>query len=132
MIASTISSFLDIYSFPLGIYVFDTTVPKDKPFGDTWFILKAMQQLNEVLKNTNYQPVFTISIALAGLLAGILLAIIILHTLQILGRNTLLYRGKKPVEGWSRQFYPASFAMITFLLILMWLLNVWRHTLPPQ
>lgn len=91
-----------------------------------------MQQLNEVLKSANYQPLFTICIGIAGLLAAVILVVVLLHTLQVLDKRTLLYRGKKPIEGWNRQFYPASIVMIIFLLILMWLLNVWRHTLPPQ
>jgi hypothetical protein len=90
-----------------------------------------VQQLNDFLKNTNYVPVFNIGIAAAGLAACLIVVILLLHTLHLLGRDTPLYKHKKPVEGWNKKFYPTSTFMIIFLLILMWLLNVWSHKITP-
>jgi hypothetical protein len=86
-----------------------------------------MQQLNDFLKNANYQPAFNVGIALAGLVACGIVVILLLHTLHLMGQRTPLYGKQKPVEGWNKRFYPAGGFMVIFLLILMWLLNVWSH-----
>jgi phosphoglycerol transferase MdoB-like AlkP superfamily enzyme len=90
-----------------------------------------VQQLNEFLKSTNYQPVFNIGIALVGLAVCALIVVSLLHTLHLLGGGTPLYRKHKPVKGWNRRFFSASGVMIIFLLMLMWLLNVWSHKAAP-
>lgn len=86
-----------------------------------------VQQLNEFLKSANYQPVFNIGIAVVGLAVCVIVVVSLLHTLHLLGGKTPMYRKHVPVEGWNRRFYPASGIMIIFLLMLMWLLNVWSH-----
>ena len=91
-----------------------------------------VQQLNEFLKTANYQPVFTIGIAAAGLAICAIVVVSLLHTLHMLGSRTPLYRKHEPIEGWNRRFFPASGVMIIFLLMLMWLLNVWSHKVTPS
>jgi hypothetical protein len=90
-------------------------------------ILMMMEQLKDFLQSVNYLPVFNAGIAIAGLLACGIIVIMLLHTLHIAGQRTPLYRKHEPVKDWSKRFYPASGLMIIFLLILMWLLNVWSH-----
>ena len=88
-----------------------------------------MQQLNEFLKHANYAPAFNVGIAALGLTACVIVAILLLHTLHLMGSKTPLYKKREPVEGWNKRFYPVSGFMVIFLLILMWLLNVWSHTI---
>jgi hypothetical protein len=86
-----------------------------------------MQQLNEFLKHVNYLPAFNAGIAALGLTACVVVVILMLHTLHVLGTKTPLYKNRKPVEGWNKRFYPVGGLMVIFLLIMMWLLNVWSH-----
>jgi hypothetical protein len=86
-----------------------------------------MQPLNELLKHADYQPVFSIGIAAAGLVICVVAMIMLLHTLHLIGQRTPLYQKHKPINGWNRRFYPASGIMIIILLVIMWLLNVWSH-----
>lgn len=90
-----------------------------------------VQQLNEFFKTADYQPVFNIGIAAAGLAACAIIVIALLHTLHLLGTRTPLYKKHKPAKGWNRRFFSASGIMIIFLLMLMWLLNVWSHKAAP-
>lgn len=90
-----------------------------------------VQQLNEFFKTADYQPVFNIGIAAAGLAACAIIVIALLHTLHLLGARTPLYKKHKPAKGWNRRFFSASGIMIIFLLMLMWLLNVWSHKAAP-
>ena len=87
----------------------------------------SVQELNEFLKNADYTPLFTIGSGLLGVAACVLVLVTALHTLYAMGRKSPLYRTHQPVSGWNRRFYPASGVMIIFLLMLMWLLNVWSH-----
>lgn len=87
-----------------------------------------MQQLNEFLKTADYQPTFTIGIGALGLVVCIIVVVSLMHTLAMLGQQTPLYRHKQPVKGWSRRLYAASATMVIFMLMLMWLLNVWSHS----
>ncbi len=89
----------------------------------------VMEQLNEFLKNVNYGPILSVGIAAFGLAICLIVVIMLLHTLHLLGQKTPLYRKHQPIEGWSKQFYPAGSFMVIFLLMLMWLLNVWSHKL---
>jgi hypothetical protein len=91
-----------------------------------------MQQLNDFLKHANYAPLFDVSAAAVGIVAFGMIVIAVLHTLYVVTKKSPLYSGKKPVDGWNKRFYPVSFAMIIFLLILMWMLNAWSHRLSPQ
>lgn len=86
-----------------------------------------MEQLRDFLQDVNYGPVFNTGIAAAGLLICVIVVIALLHTLHVAGQSSPLYRKHKPVEGWNKRFYPASGFMVIFLLILIWLLNVWSH-----
>ena len=86
-----------------------------------------MEQLKDFLQDVNYIPAFNVSIAAAGLLACVIVVIALLHTLNVVGQSSTLYRKHEPVKGWNKRFYPASGFMVIFLLILMWLLNVWSH-----
>jgi hypothetical protein len=88
-----------------------------------------VQQLNEFLKNADYQPALTLGIGVLGLAVCVIVVVSLMHTLTILGQQTLLYRRKSPVKGWSRRLYSASGSMIIFLLMLMWLLSAWSHRL---
>ncbi len=91
-----------------------------------------VQQLNEFLKTANYQPVFNIGFAAVGLAACAIIVVALMHTLHLLGGKTPLYRKHAPAKGWNRRFYPASGVMVIFLLMLMWLLNVWSHKASPS
>lgn len=91
----------------------------------------AMQQFTDFIKSADYQPAFHITIAAAGLMACVIVVIALLHTLHVIGQRSPLYRSRTPVEGWNKRFYPASGIMVIFLLILMWLLNVWSHKISP-
>jgi hypothetical protein len=86
-----------------------------------------MEQLNDFLKNANYAPVFNVGIGVLGLTACGIAIILLLHTLHLMGTKTPLYMQHQPVEGWNKRFYPVGIFMVIFLLILMWLLNVWSH-----
>ena len=63
---------------------------------------------------------------LATVMAG-LLVIVLMHTLSILGRKTMLYRTRQPAVGWSKRFYPACLALILLLVLLMWALTTWSR-----
>ena len=83
-----------------------------------------MQVLSQFLKNENLRIVwlaceFIIWITIAGLLL-----ITLLHTLTLVGRQTILYKKRQPVDGWSKRFYPAILLLIVILFCVLWLLKV--------
>ncbi len=88
-----------------------------------------VQQLNEFLKHADYTPAFNVGSAALGLVATLIVVILLLHTLHLMGTTTPLYKKHRPVDGWNKRFYPVGISMVIFLLILMWLLNVWGHTM---
>lgn len=45
-------------------------------------------------------------------LLALVVAIIILHAIDISQNTSYLYRSRKPVSGWSRRFYPAVLLLI--------------------
>ena len=91
-----------------------------------------MQQLNDFLRHANYAPMFSIAAAIAGVTAFVIIVIALLHTSYVVTKKSPLYQSKKPIEGWNKRFYPVSFALTIFLLILMWILNAWSHKFSPQ
>lgn len=88
-----------------------------------------MQQLNEFLKNANYQPVFSVGRAAVLLGICIIVAVLLMHTLHIMGQSSPLYRKRKPVEGWTKRVFIAGILLIAVLLATLWLLSRWSHAL---
>jgi hypothetical protein len=72
------------------------------------------------------RPLVKLSIALLGATVILLIAVLAGHTLFVLSGKSLLYQRRSPIEGWSRRFYPACFAMIALLLLLIWLIGRWH------
>ena len=87
----------------------------------------CVQQFNEFIKQADYQPAFNVGIAALGLAVCLILVTSLLHTWHLLGRRTPLYPKNQAVDGWNRRFYASSGGLVIFLLILMWVLNVWSH-----
>lgn len=88
-----------------------------------------MQQLNEFLKTTNYQPFFNIARAAVVLAVCVIVVVLLLHTLHLLGQRSPLYRKNEPVAGWTKRVYAAGALMVAVLFILFWLLGYWSHAL---
>lgn len=88
-----------------------------------------MEQLNEFLKNANYQPVF--SIGRAGILLAICIIVVVLsmHALHVMGQRSPLYRKKQPVEGWTKRVFTAGLLLIAILFVLLWVLGQFSHAL---
>lgn len=87
-----------------------------------------MEALSRLPGLAYLQPLVAIVVGLLGVVALALIGIMLLHTAHILGRQTALYKKREPVSGWSKRFYPACSSLIIGLLILMWLLSAWSHT----
>lgn len=90
-----------------------------------------MEMTTVEIANASFRPLVTVTQALFGATTLVLVAIFLLHTLHTLGSRTVLYRKQQPAEGWNKRFYPACVLMIIALLVAMWLLNVWSHTILP-
>ena len=88
-----------------------------------------MEQLNDFLKNVNYQPVFSLSKAAIGLAICVVVVVLLLHTLHILGQDTPLYRKRKPVEGWTKRLFTVGVLLIVVLFVLLWLVGRFSHAL---
>ncbi len=88
-----------------------------------------MEIAANVINTTTLRPLLAVTATFTGLSILLLVVIIILHTLHLLGTQTLLYRTRPPVAGWSKRFYPACLFMIVALLLMMQLLNTWSHIL---
>lgn len=87
-----------------------------------------MELVNNLTSDVAIKLALRAGSSLAGLAALAMLAVLLLHTLQTLGNRSFLYRKRQPVAGWSKRFYPACAVLIISLLVIMWLLNVWSHT----
>lgn len=88
-----------------------------------------MEQLNDFLQRANYQPVFSLLRAGILLAIGVIVAILLLHTLHIMGQSSPLYRKRKPVEGWTKRVFTAGILLIAVLLVLLWALGRFSHAL---
>ncbi|PLS81905.1 hypothetical protein CYG49_00880 [Candidatus Saccharibacteria bacterium] len=61
------------------------------------------------------------AVLLAALM--VLVLIVLAHTLTVFGRRTFLYRKRRPVDNWNRQFYPVAFGLIILVVSLIVLIN---------
>lgn len=63
---------------------------------------------------------------------AVLAVALLLHTIEELGRPTVLYQKRPPIAGWSRRFYPACLVLIAVLVFLAWFVTEWgtKHAVP--
>lgn len=88
-----------------------------------------MQELDNFLKATNYQPVFNLAALFVGLAICVIVVVLLLHTLHILGGRSPLYKGRQPVKGWSKRVYSVGMLLIAILVVLLLLLGQWGRNL---
>lgn len=54
---------------------------------------------------------------------ALLVVVMLMHTVELLGHKTVLYKHREPVPGWSARFYPACGGLILVLIVLIWFIT---------